>query len=194
VADHSLIVAYRHDLLARLPAELAAEVCDGLADAQEQYLRRGLSADQAAIAAIDEFGDPGTVADAFRRSCPVWRLARVLLVTGPVVGGWWAAVLMADRAWDWPIPTVPRLLFGLLLATSIALLVTAARARRYQSVRRAGIAGSAGVAFLDASALGAAMWLAPGGRWLLVIAACISATRFLLVAATLRRYLAHPVS
>ncbi len=97
MADHRLIAAYRHDLLTRLPAELAEEVSDGLTDAQEEYVRRGLSPDQAAAAAVAEFGHPGTVADAFRSASPVLRLARILIATGPVVGACWAATLITAR-------------------------------------------------------------------------------------------------
>ena len=191
MADHSLIAAYRHDLLARLPAELAEEVSDGLTDTHEQYLRRGLSPDQAALAAIAEFGRAGTVVDAFRRACPVWRLARVLIVTGPIVGGWWAAALIVARAWDWPIPVAAPLLVGLVLAASVVMLATASLTRRYQSLLRAGITGCLGIAVLDVTVLTTAITLAPGARWLLVIAMSVSVIRLTFVAGMLRRYFAN---
>jgi len=191
VADHGLIAAYRHDLLARLPADLAEEVSDGLTDAQEEYLRRGLSPDEAAAAAIAEFGHPGTVEDAFRRACPVWTLARVLIVTGPIVGGWWAAALITARAWDWPIPVAARLLVGLVLAASVAMLATASLTPRYQSLVRAGIAGCIGLAVLDVTVITTAMSLAPDARCLLVVAMCVSMIRATFVAGTLRRHFAN---
>jgi hypothetical protein len=40
MAEHRLIAAYRDDLLSQLPAHLADEVSDGLADAEEKYIGR----------------------------------------------------------------------------------------------------------------------------------------------------------
>jgi hypothetical protein len=194
MAEQHLIAAYREDLLARLPAHLAGEVSDGLADAQENYIRQGMNPDQAARAAIAEFGEPGTVVDAFRRACPVWRAARALIVTGPVVGGWWAAVLIAGHAWDWPIPIAVRVAAGLLLAASVVLLATATLTSRYHTIRRAGLAGCMGVMALDASVTTTAVLLAPGVRWLLAVAACASATRLTFVAGTMRRLVTQPGS
>ena len=194
MADHGLIAAYRHDLQARLPAELAEEVSDGLTDAQEEYVRRGLSPDEAAAAAIAEFGQPGTVVDAFRSACPVLRLARILIVTGPIVGGWWAAALITGRAWDWSVPIAALLLVGLLLAASVVMLATASLTPRYQSLRRAGIAGCLGIAVLDATVITTAMPLASDARWLVVIAICLSAVRLTFVLGGLRRCLAKAVA
>lgn len=194
MADHGLITAYRQDLLARLPADLVDEISDGLAEAYEQYLRRGLSQDNAASAAIAEFGDVGMIVDAFRRACPVRRLASVLIVTGPIVGGWWAAALLTGQAWDWPIPFAARLLVGVVLAASVALLAAASLSRHYQSLRRAAIAGCLGIAVLDGSVISAAMLLAPVARWLLVIAVCASMARLILVVGTLGRHLARPAA
>jgi len=194
VADHGLIAAYRRDLLERLPVELAEEVSDGLADAHEHYVRLGQSPDQAAMAAIAEFGEPATVVDAFRRACPVWRLARLLVSTGPIVGGLWAAALITGRAWGWPVPDAARLAVGLVLLASVVLLVTAVRTRRYRSLHHAGVAGGLGVALLDGSVVITSMLLAPAFGSLLIIATCVSAARLVFVAGTLRRYLATPVA
>lgn len=194
MADHGLIAAYRHDLLTRLPSQLAEEVCDGLTDAQEEYVRRGLSPDQAAAAAITEFGHPGTVADAFRRASPVLRLARILIATGPVVGGWWAVTLISARAWDWSIPIAAPVLMGLLLAASVVMLATASLTPRYQSLRRVGIAGCFGIAVLDVTVITAAMLLAPDAPWLVTIAICLSAARMTFVLQGLRCCLARPVA
>ena len=193
MADNNLIAEYRRDLLALLPAELADEVSDGLADARGQYMLRGLSPDQAAVAAITEFGHPATVADAFRRACPVLTLARMLVVTGPIVGGLWAAALVTARAWDWPIPIAVQLLVGLVLTASVALLATASLTSRYRSLRHAGIAGCLGIAVLDISVIVAVMLQAPNVRWLVVAAACVSMIRLTLVARSLPRCLARDV-
>jgi hypothetical protein len=87
MAGHRLIAAYRHDLLTSLPAELAEKVSDGLTDdAQEEYVCRGLSPDQAAAAAVAEFGHLA-YSRAHSAGCPPFlRLARILIGTGPVVG------------------------------------------------------------------------------------------------------------
>lgn len=189
MTEQSLIVAYDRDLRARLPAALADEVSDGLAETREKYLRLGLAPDQAARAAIDEFGDPSIVADAFCRVCPAKQLARRLIITSPAVGACWAAALITERAWDWPIPPAVLLLLGATFAASVALLVIAASSRRYRAVRRAGTAGCLGIALLDASAITMAMLSAPASRWLLATAACASAARLVMVARTMRPYL-----
>jgi hypothetical protein len=191
MVGHSLIGAYRQELLARLPADAAEEVAGGLEDAYQQYLRTGLSQEQAATAALAEFGDVGLVLDAFRRANPVWRLARALIVTGPVVGGFWAVALIASRAWDWSIPVSARLAVGPLVAVSVVLLMTALLTRHYHALRRAGIAGCLGVATLDAAVITTAMVLVPAGRWLFGVAACLSAARLTYVARAMPRVLAR---
>jgi hypothetical protein len=192
VAGHSLIGAYRQELLERLPADVAEEVASGVEDACQHHLRSCLSPEQAAAAAIAEFGDVSLIVDAFRRASPVWRLARVLIVTGPVVGGWWAAALIVNRAWDWTVPIGARLVAGPLIAASVLLLMTALLTRHYQSLRRAGIAGCLGVATLDAAVITTALALAPGGRWLCAVAACLSAARLTFVARAMPQVLAQP--
>jgi hypothetical protein len=192
MAEHRLIAAYRDDLLAHLPAHLADEVSDGLADAHDKYIGQGLNPDQAASAAIAEFGNAGVVAEAFRRACPAWRVARALIMTGPLVGGCWAAALIADRAWQWPIPIAVRLLVGVILAGSVLLLVASALARRYQQVCRAGLAGCLGLAALDVCVITTAVLLAPSRQWWLVVATSASALRLAFVAGGMRRLLSQP--
>ena len=189
MTEHSLIAAYTNDLRARLPAALAEEVLDGLTEAHDKYLSLGMTPEHAARVAIAEFGDPGIVADAFRRTCPARRNARTLLVTGPVVGGCWACVLIAGRAWNWPIPAVVPILLGLTLAASVALLAMAAVAPRYRVVQRTGTAGCLGIVVLDVSAILTAVVSASTTRSLVAIAACASAARLIIVARTLRPHL-----
>jgi hypothetical protein len=74
------------------------------------------------------------------------------------------------------------------------LLITAVRTRRYQSLRRAAVAGGLGIALLDGSIVITSVLLAPAFWSLLIVATCVSAARLVFVAATLRRYFATPVA
>jgi len=121
MAEHRLIQRYHDVLRAELPAQLAEEVADGLAEANAKYLRHGLSQDDAAQAAVAEFGDARAVAEAFARSSSARRTARTLIATGPIVGGCWAFALIAGRAWDWPVPNAARLLLGVTLIARSSL-------------------------------------------------------------------------
>jgi hypothetical protein len=191
MAEHRLIRDYRAALLARLPAAIAEEVADGLTETRDHYLSQGLSPDDAARAALAEFGDAGLVTELFTRACPLRRAARVLLVAGPAVGACWGAVLVAGHAWTWPLPAPAFALLGLTLTGVIALLATAAFARVYRSVRRAGTAACAGLGALDAAAISTVMVAVPGFRWLATLAACASAARLTYVARTIRPLLAR---
>jgi hypothetical protein len=114
---------------------------------------------------------------AFSRASPARRVARTLLVTGPVVGTCWAVVLITAKAWEWPVPVVARVLLGGLLVASILVLVTAVLAQRYRTVRRAGAVGCLGLAVLDTSMITAVVAAGPGLRWLAVMAIVASAAR-----------------
>ena len=179
MAEHRLIQLYSDVLLAELPSRLAEEVADGLDDANWKYLQQGLSKDDAAQAAIAEFGDARSVVDGFIRNSPARRITRRLIATGPVVGGCWAVALIAGRAWEWPVPGVARALFGAILISSVIILLTAAMARRYRVVQRAGVAGCAGLALIDASAITLVATTAPTIGWLAVLAACASTSRLI---------------
>jgi len=186
MAEHRLIQSYSNVLLAELPARLAEEVAGGLDDANCKYLRQGLSQDDAAQAAIAEFGDARAVVEGFIRSSPARRIARRLIVTGPVVGGCWAVALIAGRAWEWPVPNVARLLLGALLTSSVIVLLTAAVARRYRVTQRAGVLGCAGLTLIDASAITLVAATAPTIGWLAALAACASGSRLVFVARAAR--------
>jgi hypothetical protein len=115
-----------------------------------------------------------------------------VIVTGPVVGGWWAAALIANRAWDWPVAIGTRLAAGPLVVASVVLLITALLTRHYRALRRAGIAGCLGIVVLDALAITAVMVLAPAVSWLFGVAACLSAARLTFVARVIPRVIAQP--
>jgi hypothetical protein len=177
MAQPRLIEDYSSVLLAELPASLAEEVTDGLYEAYGKYLQLGLSSKDAATAAIAEFGDARVVIDSFSRANPARLLARVLLATGPLVGLLWAAELITGRAWDWPVPAIVPACLGAMLAGSITALTTAARARRYQSVRRFGLAGCIASAVIDVSMIAGVVVVAPAVGWPAVLAMCASAAR-----------------
>jgi hypothetical protein len=107
VTEPRLIEDYKAVLLAEPPASLGEEVIDGLYEAYGKYLRRGLAGEEAAAAAVAEFGDPRTAVQAFSRASIAGRAARALIATGSPVGLCWAAELISGKAWDWPLPVSP---------------------------------------------------------------------------------------
>ncbi len=191
MAEPRLIANYRAILCAELPLALAEEVSDGLGDTYAKYLRRGMAADDAAQAAVGEFGDARAVVEGFSRASAARRVAQELLMTGPAVGTCWAAMLITSRAWEWPVPVIARLLLGGLLVASVIVLVTAVRARRYWTVRRSGAVGCIGLAALDVSLITGVMVSWPGMRSLAVIAILASAARLMCIARVLPRYMAE---
>jgi hypothetical protein len=97
----------------------------------------GASDQEAARAALAEFGDLATVAGEFTRQAPGRRAARLLLATGPAAGACWAAALITGRAWSWPVPATARLAFGAVLLLAVLTLLAAATSRHsYQRTRR----------------------------------------------------------
>ena len=187
MAQPRVIREYRAALLAELPAAMAWEVSDGLAEACEKYRREGLTPAQAAESAVAEFGDPALVIEAFSRTSSARRAARTLVATGPAVALCWAAALVTARAWQWHLPGAIPLVFGAVLACSILALLTGARSRRYRPARRCGRAGCIGLAALDGSSIAVVLAAAPELRWLTVLAICASAARITSVARTMLR-------
>jgi hypothetical protein len=177
-----VIEAYHGVLRAELPAALAEEVGDGLDEAYHKHLRRGLTAEDAARAAVAEFGDAREVTDAFIRISPARQMSRVLIVTGPLVGACWAAELVTAKAWDWHVPVVAPLLLAALLAVTITALAAAALAHHYRGIRRFGAAGRAGLVALDISMITTVAAAAPGVTWIAVLAISASVTRLIAVA------------
>jgi len=190
MAQHRLIQNYTDVLLSQLPHQLAEEVADGLAEAYANYVFHGLSSDDAARAAVTEFGDAQDVVNVFALGSPARRVARRLILTGPVVGLCWAMALIAGHAWAWPVPTVAPVLLGATLIASVVVLVLAARGRGYRAVRRAGTAGCVGLAVLDMAVIGLALVAAPNFGGLLTLAALTSATRLTCVVGAMRTVVA----
>jgi hypothetical protein len=186
MSEPRLIGAYLAVLAAELPASIVEELADGLAETYQSYLRQGLAPDRAAESAVAEFGDPHVIAAGFARINPARRGARRLLLTGPVVGGCWAAVMITGRAWAWPIPLLGRIGFGLVLLTVIGLLAAAALGTRYRPAARAGIAGCLGIAAIDAIAITGALLARPSVTLIMIGAMAASTARIALSVQTLR--------
>jgi hypothetical protein len=104
VADYLAAVAAQ--LTGPLSARVAVtdELRDGLLEALETHRARGCSQTQATAAVIAEFGDPDTVAAAFRPELGAVQARRValgLLVTGPLVGLAWIAAVVVNALPPW---------------------------------------------------------------------------------------------
>jgi hypothetical protein len=177
VPGSSLISDYLTALSADLPPRIVEELADGLEETYRRRLGQGLAEDAAAQAAVAEFGEPWVIVAAFTEANRGRKAARRLLVAGPGVGLCWAIVLITGRAWQWPVPLVARVLFGVVLITVIGLLVTAAIGRHYRSVCRAAAAGCVGTAILDAALAGTVLVVAPAPAWPIALAVALSMSR-----------------
>jgi hypothetical protein len=177
VAEPRLISDYRRALAKRLPDAIVDELADGLEQTYLRHLEAGLCPRAAASTALAEFGAPDALADLFAMNAPARRTARLLLATGPVVGACWATLLIAAKAWDWPVPTAGRLASGLVLAAVIALLAVAARTGNYRRARRTATLACLSLITLDAT-LGAMLIPSVPHGWpsLLAVAGCARIT------------------
>lgn len=186
MAEPSLIKDHLAALSAHLPARIVEELADGLDQTYRHYLGQGLDFDEAARAALAEFGEPQVIVTAFTDASPARRAARRLLATGPVVGVCWGAALITGRAWAWPVPLAARITFGVVLITVIGLLAAAALGRHYRSVGRAGSAGCLGIAALDSAMLIAVALAVPVMVWPMILAMTASMIRVIFTARVLR--------
>lgn len=95
VADaYAAAVTQRLDAPAAVLTDIRDEVVDGLTEAIDGFRRRGLSSDDAARAALAEFGAPAATAAAFDtevRLARARRTALCLVLTGPLIGLLWIA-------------------------------------------------------------------------------------------------------
>jgi hypothetical protein len=174
-SEPRLIRGYLEVLAAQLPGPVVEELADGLTETHRSYLSRGLSADAAAEAAVEEFGSAEEILAGFARVNPARRAARRLLGFGPVVGGCWVAALATSRVWPGPAPA--RVVLGLLLVTCIGLLPVAALGRRYRVAAWSGMAACAGFAALDASLIVGVLVIAGLASWVTAVAIAFSAAR-----------------
>jgi len=189
MAGNQLIDGYLAGLARRLPADAVDELADGLTETYLRYRSGGLETDPAARAAIAEFGDADLVLTAFVRQAPGRRAAWALLFGGPVVGVCWAATLIVDRAWTWPVPRWLAPAIGVTLLVAVAMLVLAATGRR--SYRRTQLAAGAGLVVigLDGAILAAMAFIAPPFVWPLALAVPASLARLTLTARVMPRLL-----
>jgi hypothetical protein len=177
MASHQLIDAYLAGLARQLPADTVDELADGLIETWHHHLGDGLTADRAAQAAIAEFGGADRIADEFVAQAPGRRTARLLLLTGPLMGSCWGTSLIATKVWTWPIPTVLGVGYAAALLATVALLLWAATSRHsYRRTRLGGLAALVLIA-LDAAMIGAVGVLAPTVIWLMAVAVAASVAR-----------------
>ena len=172
-----LISSYLAGLNRSLPADLTEELADGLAAAREQHQAAGLGADEAARAAVAEFGSARKLAEDFTRQAPGRRAARLLLASGPAVGACWGAALIATRAWTWPVPDAARLAVGAVLLLTIAVLAGAATSTRSYRRTRLAVPGGIALIALDMTMTTAVLTIAPAVTWILAIGVVASLTR-----------------
>jgi hypothetical protein len=173
----SLMEEYLAALSADLPGRIVDELADGLDETYRSYLNQGRDPEAAAQTAISEFGEPRVILTAFTGASRGRRTARRLLLAGPAAGICWATVLITSRAWQWPVPVVARVLFGVALITVISLLAVAAFGRRYRRVCWAAAAACVGTAILDAVMTSAVLVIAPVLVWPVAVAIAVSAGR-----------------
>jgi hypothetical protein len=109
-AADRLLAGYLAAVAGRLTGPPAARVAvadelrDGLLEALATHQARGCTPQEAAAAAIAEFGDPGTVATAFGPELAAVQARRValgLLVSGPLVGLSWIVAVAASALPPW---------------------------------------------------------------------------------------------
>ncbi|MBV9382075.1 MAG: hypothetical protein JOY82_08800 [Streptosporangiaceae bacterium] len=133
---------YLAEVTARLPGParahsgIVAELRSGLLDATDARRSAGLSAAQAARAAVGEFGDPALVAEGFRAEIAAGqarRAAAALTVTGPLVGLLWIAAaatshLRVGLAPPWQQAGLPPVVRVGIYPVAVAAVLTACAA------------------------------------------------------------------
>lgn len=136
--------AYLSDLAAQLRGPrrrreaILTELRDGLEQATKDHSATGLPPDQAAAAAISQFGNPYAVADAFAGELATAYARRTIawfIATGPLVGIWWL-LLLHPSPWRTgliallaAIPVIPLIL--LVIITAGGTLATTGRLIRW---------------------------------------------------------------
>jgi hypothetical protein len=177
MAGHQLIDAHLAALARGLPADAVDELADGLIETWQHHCDAGLPSADAARAAITEFGTIHEITEAFVTNYPGRRTARLLLVTGPIVGLCWGASLVVAHAWTWPVPIPAAAMMAIALLAVVVMLITSATSRRSYRRARLGTAGSIGLVVLDATMLAGVLLAAPTIVWPMLIAIPVSLAR-----------------
>jgi hypothetical protein len=184
---NAVIENYLAGLRRRLPAPIAEEAATGLIDTFEHHLRTAAGEQDAARAALAEYGDLATVTGEFTRQAPGRRAARLLLATGPAAGACWAAALVSGHAWAWPVPAAVWPASGAVLLLAILTLAAAATSRRSYRRTRLTMLASPAILALDAAAVAAVLAVAPALTWPLAAAVTLSLARIAFTTAVLPR-------
>ncbi|MFJ8579345.1 permease prefix domain 1-containing protein [Micromonospora sp. NPDC093277] len=135
---------YLNDLAVRLRGprrrreRILAELRDGLDHATLDHMTAGLPEDQAATAAIAQFGTPQAVAHAFAGELATAYARRTIawyIATGPLVGIWWL-LLLQPHPWRTgliallaAIPAIPLIIIA--IAAAAGTLATTGRLMRW---------------------------------------------------------------
>jgi hypothetical protein len=180
VTSHPLIDTYLAALSRHLPADAVDELADGLLETWQYHQDAGHEPDSAAQVAVAEFGTVTQVTHAFVVHAPGRRLARLLLLTGPLVGAAWGASLAAAHAWTWPVPRPMSAAYAMVLLCVAAALALAATSRRSYRRTNLGTPAAIGLLGLDTTMLIAVLFLHPGPVWPLLAATAASLTRITL--------------
>jgi HAAS len=200
------LAAYLSDLAAQLHRPrrrreaILAELRDGLEQATADRIASGLAPDQAAAAAIMQFGSPCAVADAFAGELTTAYARRTIacfIATGPLVGIWWLLLLYPSPwhtgliAFVAAIPVIPLIIAA--IATAGGTLATTGRLMRWlpETCPRRALAAIIAIAMLcmiiDLTMITMIM-VAGGPTGLLMIIACAaSLTRIVCSTATVRQ-------
>jgi hypothetical protein len=142
MASHQLIDDYLAGLARRLPADTLDELADGLIETWQHHLDDGSTPDEAAHAAIADFGSADQVAAEFIAQAPGRRTARLLLASGPILAACWGPSLVAAKVWTWPVPRPAAAAYVLAFLAVIACLLIAGASRRSYRRTRLGMAGA----------------------------------------------------
>jgi len=203
----------REDALARYVSDLAAELRgprrrreailaelgDGLDQATKDRVASGLPADQAAEAAITQFGSAHAVAEAFAGELTTAYARRTIgcfIATGPLVGIWWL-LLLHPSPWRTgliallaAIPVIPLIIIA--IATAGGTLATTGRLMRWlpETGPRRALAAATAIAMLcliiDLTMITMIMVSGAPTRPLMIIAVAASLTRIVCSITTLR--------
>lgn len=181
MAGHELITAHLDALAARLPAPAVEELADGLWETYDRRLAGSGDPEQAARAAIAEFGDADTIIAAFVRDSPWRRTALLLLATAPIMAAAWGTTLLTAHPWASAIPLAARIGYGAAVAMIAATLLAVAYERRaYRQTRPATVAAALGLLTVDGLAVVAVTTMTAAPTWPMVLAISASLTRIFL--------------